>query len=207
VHLLLTDRLICPRCGPGFGLILRADVLEERQVEAGGLGCPNCREVYPVAAGVGDLRPPPREPTPPPEAGAPPDGEEVFRAQALLGLQGGAGWLLLLREASRYAPGLAERLPEFGVVATNLPQRTKEGSRTAESVIRVGTPLPFEARTLQGVLVEGPVSRGMLREAARVLAPGHRVVALNAEGAAGDILIASGLTVRLREGGVIVADR
>lgn len=208
MHLLLTDRLICPRCGPGFGLILRADVLEERRVEAGGLGCPNCREIYPLEDGVGDLRPPPRAPAPITDVGAAPDAEAVFQAQALLGLQGGAGWLLLVGSASRYARGLAERLPELGVVAT-LPASTStgDGEGVDWSVLRVGAPLPFDARALQGVLLEGPVPRALLREAARVVGPGARVVVRDAEETAGDALIAAGLTVRLREGGVVVAGR
>lgn len=208
MHLLLTDRLICPRCGPGFGLILRADALEERRVEAGGLGCPNCREIYTVVDGVGDLRPPPRDPEGALDAGPLPDPEAVFRAQALLGLQGGSGWLLLIGSASRYAPGLAERLPDVGVVAT-VPGPTAPDMEGVPdySVLRVGAPLPFEARTLRGVLLEGPVSRASLREAARVVGPGGRVVVQGAGETAGDALIAAGLTVRLREGGVVVAAR
>lgn len=208
MHLLLTDRLICPRCGPGFGLILRADTLQDRWVEAGGLGCPNCREVYPVVGGVGDLRPPPRDPGPPDGEGSAPDAESVFRAQALLGLQGGTGWLLLIGSASRYASGLAEQIPDLGVVAT-LPGAgdSGDGGDAAWSVLRVAIPLPFEARGLQGVLMEGPVPRAMLREAARVVGPGSRVVVQDADDTAGDALIAAGLTVRLREGGVVVAGR
>ena len=60
MHLLLTDRLTCPRCGPEFGLVLLADRLEDRRVLEGALGCPNCRDRYPVRDGFGDLRPPPR---------------------------------------------------------------------------------------------------------------------------------------------------
>lgn len=60
MHLLVTDRLSCPRCGPTFGLILLADDLRDRRVLEGALGCANCRERYPVRGGFGDLRPPPR---------------------------------------------------------------------------------------------------------------------------------------------------
>lgn len=60
MHLLLTDRLTCPRCGPTFGLILLADRMDERRVVAGSLGCPNCRDRFRVADGFADLRAPPR---------------------------------------------------------------------------------------------------------------------------------------------------
>ena len=46
MHILLTDVVTCPRCGPEFGLILLADRFEERRVMQGRLGCPNCREEY-----------------------------------------------------------------------------------------------------------------------------------------------------------------
>jgi uncharacterized protein YbaR (Trm112 family) len=213
VHLLLTDRLVCPRCGPGFGLILRADELEDRWVEAGGLGCPNCREVYPIAGGVGDLRPPPRgplapEPDDPPGTPAAPDEEEVFRAQALLGLDGGGGELLLVGGAARFAPGLAGRLPDVRVVAGDpLPSPSRHPGEARWSRILMGHPLPFEPRRLRGVLLEGSSSRATLREAARVVASGARVVVLGADAIAGDLLMAAGLRLRLQEAGVVVAGR
>ena len=38
MHILLTDLLFCPRCGPQHGLILLANRLEERRVLDGWLG-------------------------------------------------------------------------------------------------------------------------------------------------------------------------
>jgi uncharacterized protein YbaR (Trm112 family) len=72
VNLLLTDRLACPRCGPGFGLILLADRLEQRRVHQGTLGCPNCRDSFTVRGGFADLRAPPRGPLPEGLAGGDP---------------------------------------------------------------------------------------------------------------------------------------
>lgn len=63
MHLFLTDRLACPRCGPGFGLILFADVVRDQRVLEGELGCSNCREQYPVREGFGDFRFPRPAPT------------------------------------------------------------------------------------------------------------------------------------------------
>lgn len=56
MHILLTDILACPRCGPEFGLVLLADRVEDRRVLEGRLGCPNCREQYPIAGGGVDAR-------------------------------------------------------------------------------------------------------------------------------------------------------
>lgn len=72
MHLLLTDRLTCPRCGPTFGLILLADRMVERRVLQGTLGCPNCRDSFTVRDGFADLRAPPRGDLPEGRAGADP---------------------------------------------------------------------------------------------------------------------------------------
>ena len=55
MHILLTDALTCPRCGPEHGLILLADAIEERRVVSGKLGCPNCRTTFPIAGGGGTV--------------------------------------------------------------------------------------------------------------------------------------------------------
>ncbi len=207
MHLLLTDRLICPRCGPGFGLVLRADLLEDRRVERGGLGCPNCREVYPVADGVADLRPPPRTEPPGAPPGPVPQDEELVRIQALLGITEGPAEILLLEGAARFAPGLAGRVPELEVLAAGPVPEGASPDVSGVSPLRLGQAFPFDSRTLRGVVVEGEVPRWRLREAARVVAPGGRVVMLAAPGGAAGILMASGLTVRLDESGVVVAGR
>ena len=79
MQLLLTDRLACPRCGPGFGLVLLADRMVDRRVHEGTLGCPNCRDSFTVHAGFADLRAPPRGALQPglagPDPARTPDGE------------------------------------------------------------------------------------------------------------------------------------
>lgn len=52
----LSDLLTCPRCGPTYGLVLVPYDVSDRRVRSGVLGCANCRERYPVADGVADLR-------------------------------------------------------------------------------------------------------------------------------------------------------
>ncbi|HSM03886.1 MAG TPA: hypothetical protein VK858_04665 [Longimicrobiales bacterium] len=214
MHLLLTDRLVCPRCGPGFGLILRADRLDDRRVIRGGLGCPNCREVYPVAEAVADLRPPPRADHPTGADPVLPDDEETLRAQALLGITAGPGHVLLVGRAARFASGLASRVPDLEVVAAGpVPSAPSAGPPGEEagvqgwSRVHLGETLPFDSRSLGGVLLDGDATVRRLREAARVVTAGGRVVILDApEGAAGT-LMAAGLTVRLDESGVVVAGR
>lgn len=207
MHLLLTDRLVCPRCGPAFGLILRADRLENRRVLEGGLGCPNCRETYPVSGGVGDLRPPPRGPA---DAGdeAPPDAaeERLDVVHALLGVVEGPGHLLLQGTTARFAPGLVRRIPHIEVVTTH-PAAVRREETPGVSRLRTGPVLPFSPRTFRGVLLERPEGRETLREAARLLGTEGRVVVLEADGDTAGHLMAAGLTVRLDDQGVVVAGR
>lgn len=56
----LIDHLVCPRCGPPYGLLLLAHDVRDRRVREGEFGCPNCRDRFPVSGWFGDLRPPPR---------------------------------------------------------------------------------------------------------------------------------------------------
>lgn len=205
MHLLLTDRLVCVRCGPAFGLVLRADRMEDRRALEGGLGCPNCREVYPIRGGAGDLRPPPR--TDLAEASLPEPGEdEVLRAQALLGVTEGPGEVVLAGTGARFAPALAHRVSGMEMVAIH-PAVLAWGEEEGVSRLVAGSRLPFFDRGLRGVLMEGAVDRDLLREGARVLAPGHRIVVLEAPVGTADALLASGLTVQLDQEGVVVARR
>ncbi|HSG46852.1 MAG TPA: hypothetical protein VLA43_03440, partial [Longimicrobiales bacterium] len=149
MHILMTDRLTCPRCGPAFGLILRSDRLVDRRTLDGGLGCPNCREVYPITAGAGDLRPPPRGPVPPATL-----EEPVFRdvevAHALLGVVEGPGELALLGEAARFAPALAERIPDLELAAVHPATFLWEEAPGISRMV-AGPRLPFADRKFRGV--------------------------------------------------------
>ena len=128
MHILLTDRLICPRCGPGFGLILIADRLENRRVIEGSLGCPNCRDRFPVEAGFGDLRPPPRSTRDDAPELEPPPSPPAMEVAALLGLTDGPGNVALIGDMAGHATALAGLVPgvEFIGIAPGLRGWKKE---------------------------------------------------------------------------------
>jgi len=173
----------------------------------GGLGCPNCRATYPVTGGAGDLRPPPRAPLDSPaQPLEDPPGDRLDVVHALLGVVEGPGHLLLLDDATRFAPGLAMRIPEIEVVTTH-PAAHLWDEAAGVSRLRVGAELPFAPRTFRGVLLERPGGRAVLREAARLVGPSGRVVVLEADQGTGGNLIAAGLTLRLDDQGVVVAGR
>lgn len=211
MHLLLTDRLACPRCGPEFGLILLADRLEDRRVLEGRLGCPNCRDHFPVVDGFGDLRAPPRTALDEAAGSAVGEGregaptrEETVRLAALLGVAEGPGHLALLGDAVRFAEALADLLDGVEVVALG-PGLRRWLERTGVSRLVARPGLPFFSGSLRGVALggEGP----MLAEAVRVTAPTGRVVVLDAAPGTRAELEDAGLAVLLDEGGVVVGTR
>lgn len=196
MHVLLTDRLSCPRCGPGFGLILLAERVEERRVLEGRLGCPNCRDHFPVSGGFGDLRAPPRTALPPPGPLQPAPAGEADQLHALLGVAEGPGNLVLVGPVAAHAGRLADLVPEVEVVAV-AGSLGSEPERAGVSRIVARPGLPFFSRTLRGAALSGDASERFLEEAARVAAPGARVVVLDAPERTGARLEAAGLAVLL----------
>jgi hypothetical protein len=194
VHLLLTDRLTCPRCGPELGLVLLAHRLEGRAVHEGVLGCANCRDNFPVTAGLADLRAPPRGELGTGLAGAPgpDDGEGTVRLLAQLGVLGGPGVVALVGEPARAAAGIAAALPEIQVAAVDADlRRWPEVERVSRLVAAPG--LPFYDSVLRAIALDARLGPSWLDEAARVVAPRGRVVVAHADGDARRGLESAGL--------------
>ena len=215
MHILLTDRLTCPRCGPDFGLILLAQEIRDRRIYYGEFGCSNCREIYPVEDGFGDLRAPPRTPLdliassageaqgdgaedPHPEAG--------LRLAALMGVTEGPGTLLLVGPAALHASAVARLVKGVEVVGINpalfaVPQ--EEG--VSRMVSRPG--IPFFSGTFLGVVCSGAVDERGLLEAARVTGSCGRLAVLDSNSEARALLEREGLEILMEEEGVLVAQQ
>jgi len=212
VHLLLTDRLVCPRCGPEFGLILLAERMQERRVLEGALGCPNCRDQFRIDGGLADLRAPPRGPLEPGlvGAGSTSDDEDAVdnaeRIRALLGIVGGPGTVALLGGPARHAAALASAVRDLQAVAVDADLA---GWADVEGVSRmVARPgIPFFSGVLRGVVVDGRLGTEWMREAARVVAPRSRVVVVGAAEQASETLASAGLVVLAEEAQTVVAAR
>ncbi|HVG45212.1 MAG TPA: Trm112 family protein [Longimicrobium sp.] len=207
MHILLTDILSCPRCGPEFGLVLLADRVEERRVLEGRLGCPNCREQYPVRGGMLDAR---LSAAPPVETGGSADADTVdnagaaVRLAALLGLADARGTVLVAGPGAALAAEVAALVPELEVVA--LAAEPVEGEeQPGVSRIAAGAGLPFRARTLRGVALTGGADPALLAEAVRVLQPGARLVVERAPAGAAELLSGLGAQVMLEQEGTVVA--
>ena len=206
MHLLVTDRLACPRCGPGFALILLADELTERRVLQGSLGCPNCRERYPVRDGYGDLRPSPRQPqlSPAPVHGD--DAEGTLRTAALLGVQKGPGMVLVSGPSAGYGERLAAMIEDIEVVAVH-PDLREAREAPGVSRLAMGDRFPFQTGSLRGVLLHGVGERAELDEGLRVLAPGARLVLIDPPPGSDEAMRAMGLELLLESEGTLVGAR
>lgn len=196
MHILLTDVLTCPRCGPRFGLVLLADQMVDRRVVSGRLGCPNCREAYAIRDGTVDLR---LEPASDAEEPAPPRGPEwVERLGALLGVTQGPGSLLLVGAAGQDARDVAALLPFVEVVTA--------GAIVGSATVLAGERLPFRDRAFRGLaLLDGRTPPERLAEAARLLGPGARLVVDPAPAGTASEAARHGLRPLLDQEGVVVA--
>jgi len=209
MHLLLTDRLSCPRCGPAFGLILLAHQLADRRVQSGVLGCPNCRDSFPVNSGFVDLRAPPRGDLPEGHAGMEPQrpsSADVERVVALLGILQGPGTVAALGVAAAFAAPMAEAVEDLMVVAVD-PDTKAWPTHNGVTRMAAFPGLPFFDRTLRGAVVDGALGPALLYEACRCIAPTSRVVVLGATTDATRIIEEAGLSVLAAEDETVVAAR
>ena len=175
MHIVLTDALTCPRCGPSFPLILLANRVEHRRVLDGVLGCANCRERYPIQDGLGRLRVPFDDvaavPVPPPARDG---GEEAVRLAATAGVSEGPALLLVMGPAARFAPALAALLANVEVAVAG--GGLDAWSETAGvSRMDVGGRLPIHSGRLRAVVLSGAAADALLEEGLRTVGPGGRV--------------------------------
>lgn len=228
MHILLTDILTCPRCGPEFGLVLLADRVEDRRVLEGRLGCPNCREQYPITGGAVNARlssersasaaSAPASDAPVADASAASgessaasdespgagDAEAAVRLAALLGLADARGTVLVAGPGAALADSVSALVPEVEVVAiTATPDAS--GERAGVSRIAAGAALPFRSRTLRGVALTGGADEAALGEALRLLQAGARLVVQGAAAGTAERIAGLGAQVMLDQEGTVVA--
>ena len=201
MHILLTDVLTCPQCGPQYGLILLADVVRERRVYEGVLGCPNCRVQYRVQQGGAALGAPAHVATAPDEA----------RAQRLAALMGVMqGMVLLVGAASADAPAMAELLPDVEVVTSAWGVQDAIAVAEMPGVSRLGfsgPTLPLAQLKMHAVTLSGNAADALLEEGARVVSAVGRLVLEPAPADAEERLSAAGFRVLARDAERVVAAR
>lgn len=200
MHILLTDILTCPRCGPGFGLILLADRAEERRVIEGVLGCSNCREKYPVREGIADFGAPPETVL------AVQDAAAAERLAAILGVTHGPGFMLLAGPAAAHAGALAAMIPDVEVVTLGAAAAVDDGAGI-NRVYAAGPQLPIASGKVAGVALSGAAAEALLDEGARTVSPVGRLVLDPAPADAAERLLRHGMRIVAQQDGIAVAVR
>ena len=140
----------------------------------GSLGCPNCRDRFPVEGGFVDLRPPPRRAEDQARDVEPPTSPPVTEVAALLGLGEGSGNVALIGDLAGHAMALAELAPDVEVIgiAPGL-RRWEEGDGVSR--MSAATSLPLSSGSLRAVGLFAGCERALAGEMARVLAPKGRI--------------------------------
>ena len=204
----LTERLICPRCGPGFGLVLRADQVEEGRVLDGFLGCSNCRVLYPVARGVADLRHPPRSRSHRRARAAPPPTSrsatepDPLRLAALIGVARGPALIAVAGDVAGHASELASLLHDVEVVA--LAPRFHSRPPPDATHLLASERLPLRDGSLAGIALAGSWAELLLKDGLRCLAPPGRIVLMGASPEGEQVFHGQDLAVLADEAGVLV---
>jgi uncharacterized protein YbaR (Trm112 family) len=165
----LTDHLRCPEDHDEAFLVLLPDEVEGRSVRTGTLGCPICDRRFRLQDGVFDTGA-----APDPEADRP-TALSAESLSALVGLGGPGGYLVLTGRPAEAWREVAALTPGVGLVALNPPRSVAD--EDGVSVLRSAR-LPLKSNSMRGVVL-GPgygEDAEWVREAARVVLPGLRVV-------------------------------
>ena len=200
----LSDVVTCPRCGPGFGLIMLADRVEDRRAYEAWLGCANCRERYRIERGFADLRWGEAERVGPAEAASP---EEAARLAALMGVAEGPALVLLVGAGAVNAPLLAAMIDGLEVVAAWTPLAGEAERPGVSRFASAGDVLPYRSGSMHGVALTDEASLRLIEEAARVVMPRSRVVVASGAAEVVERLERAGLRVIAKDESAAVARR
>jgi hypothetical protein len=164
----LTDHLRCPADHDESFLVMLPGTMEGRSVRTGHLGCPVCGRTFELVDGVLDVGGQPA----PVGQGSALDAEGVT---ALVGLHGPGGYLTLVGPPASLWREVAALNPGVALVAVNPPADVADTEGI--SVVRGGR-LPIKSGSMRGVVLGRPFADDphWIREAARVVLPGLRVV-------------------------------
>lgn len=215
MHLDLIESLRCPDAHDDGWLVAIPDVVVERVMQTGEIGCPQCAATWRVQAGVLELTTA--------DAASPVFGlasdrpetdaaAEALRTAALLDLRTPGGAVLLAGAHAHHAAALAALVPDLLVLALNAP----DDAPIAHGHLRAHAPLPLGVGTLRGARLDSAhataewlpsVTRAIGRNG-RLLAPvsatlpdGTRELARDEHEWVSDVQVAASGLVPLRRGG------
>ncbi len=168
----LSEFLRCPEPHEETFCVVAPDEMVGRMITRGVVGCPVCRREYPIEDGVVRFGAGHPEPVGDPGGAPPPDPDVV---QALLGLGGPGGFVVLVGTAGRLAGPLAERMGGIHFVGTNPPPDV--AASPALSLLVHPTRIPLRNAMARGVMLGAEyAAEPWIAEGTRVLLNGLRLV-------------------------------
>lgn len=192
----LVDTLRCPNAHRESWLVASADRIEGRDIVAGVLGCPVCREQFAIAGGIADFR---RTPGTRGQGSGPDESaERAMRLAALLDLADAGGFAVLCGEWTVHAAAM-RALTGTHLLLVNPPAGVTVGEGT--SGVAIDEVFPLAARSARGVALDASASAALVESALRVVAPRGRVVAPVS------IVVPTGITEVARDASVWVGVR
>lgn len=202
MHVALTDALACPKCGPGWGLILIAKNTVERRALDGFFGCANCRQEWVLKDGYaefieGDVYD---------DVLPAPSSEQALLMAAALGIVEGPASVVVIGSGVVNARQLSQMVEGMEVIAVSRALAS-EAEANGVSRIGAGARLPFREGFAKGVVLSDEASLRFLEQSATVVGMNARVVALSGEASVAARMTEAGLRMLMRDENVTVAQR
>lgn len=163
----LTDHLRCPADHDEAYLVLLPDVVEQRDVRSGRLGCPICNWETTFRDGVIDFG-----------GGSAPVQPTALSAEAVkafLGVSGPGGYVALVGSPASLAAALATELRGVSLVLVNPPEGTI--AEPPASVIR-SAKIPVKSGSMRGIVLgrDFGIDPEWVEDAVGAVLPGLRIV-------------------------------
>jgi uncharacterized protein YbaR (Trm112 family) len=203
VHVALTDAVVCPKCGPQWGLILLADKTEQRRIQEGMFACANCRSRFPVTNGFCDLRL--NRETAALEVPAA-SADAALRIAAALGVTQGPALLMIVGDEAINAVTIAGMIEAVEVVAVS-DAMAQQAEQAGVSRFATGGGLPFRSGSMRGIALTGTSDTDLIKDAARIVAPRGRVALMGGDDSGVELITQTGLRIVARDETAIVAER
>lgn len=174
----LAEILRCPGNHEQMPCIVAPDEMDGRRVVRGTIGCPVCRVEHSIIEGIVGFGEDPLL-----GAGSRSDDRTVEEmpdaeaVQALLGLSGPGGYVVLVGSGSRLAEELGEQVTGVHFIGVNPPPELRE--TPSLSLLRSPNVIPLiDGSVLGAILGREYVRSRWMEEAGRVLVTGGRLVAV-----------------------------
>lgn len=168
----LAEFLRCPADHDETYCVVTPDRMVGRHIVEGTIGCPRCRQEFPIRDGVGLLTVGGVR-TPSIRSAALPD---VMTVAALLNLMGPGGYAVLVGSAAQLVEGLAAVIDGVHFVAVNAPADVAADARWSR--VDGAARLPLRSSMARGVVLGGECEDALVADAGRVVLRGLRVVRL-----------------------------